>query len=128
MHEVDEDSLENLPEASDGAAYQWIDLHGEGIPGILTNRRAPGSTSAISARSAKQPVEFAPLERVATQARTSALAGGQAQFMDLAGDGQPDLVVLDGPRPAFTNTTRRRAGSRSVPSPRASTATCATRT
>ena len=32
---------------------------------------------------------------------TSALAGGQAQFMDLAGDGQPDLVVLDGPTPGF---------------------------
>ena len=28
-------------------------------------------------------------------------AGGQAQFMDLAGDGQPDLVVLEGPLPGL---------------------------
>ena len=27
--------------------------------------------------------------------------GGRAQFMDLAGDGQPDLVVLDGPMPGL---------------------------
>ena len=31
-------SLENLPIGLDGSAYQWIDLHGEGIPGILTEQ------------------------------------------------------------------------------------------
>ena len=40
------------------------------------------------------------LERVAAKPNL-ALAGGQAQFMDLAGDGQLDLVVLDGPMPGF---------------------------
>ena len=43
--------------------------------------------------------KFAPVELVATRPNL-ALAGG-AQFMDLAGDGQPDLVVLDGPMPGF---------------------------
>jgi hypothetical protein len=32
---IDSTSLENLPIGVDGAAYQWTDLHGEGIPGIL---------------------------------------------------------------------------------------------
>ncbi len=36
--EVDAESLENLPIGLDGAAYQWIDLHGEGISGILTEQ------------------------------------------------------------------------------------------
>jgi hypothetical protein len=48
----------------------------------------------------QQPGVFAPLERVATKPNL-ALAGGQAQFMDLAGDGQPDLVVLDDPMPGL---------------------------
>ena len=47
----------------------------------------------------RNQVEFAPLERVAAKPNL-ALAGG-AQFMDLAGDGQPDLVVLDGPVAGF---------------------------
>ena len=36
--EVDPASLENLPIGLDGSAYQWTDLHGEGIPGILTEQ------------------------------------------------------------------------------------------
>ena len=31
-------SLENLPIGLDGSAYRWTDLHGEGIPGILTEQ------------------------------------------------------------------------------------------
>ena len=38
VEEVDPHSLENLPIGLDGSAYQWIDLHGEGIPGILTEQ------------------------------------------------------------------------------------------
>ena len=38
VQDVDAESLENLPIGLDGAAYQWIDLHGEGIPGILTEQ------------------------------------------------------------------------------------------
>jgi hypothetical protein len=38
VHEVDAESLENLPVGLDGAAYQWTDLHGEGIPGLLTEQ------------------------------------------------------------------------------------------
>jgi RHS repeat-associated protein len=107
VEEVDAASLENLPIGLDGTAYQWIDLHGEGIPGILTEQAGawfykrnisplPGrdhGTEHLAAR-------FAPVELVATRPTVS-LAGGQAQFMDLAGDGQPDLVVLDGPMPGF---------------------------
>jgi hypothetical protein len=35
---VDAESLANLPIGVDGAAYQWTDLHGEGIPGILSEQ------------------------------------------------------------------------------------------
>jgi hypothetical protein len=35
-----------------------------------------------------------------------ALAGGQAQFMDLAGDGQPDLVTFRGATQGFYERTQ----------------------
>ena len=100
VHDIDSESLENLPIGVDGTAYQWTDLHGEGIPGVLTEQAGAWFYKRNVSPISKRPVEFAPLERVATKPNL-ALAGGQAQFMDLAGDGQPDLVVMDGPTPGL---------------------------
>jgi hypothetical protein len=73
VEEVDPESLENLPFGLDGSAYRWTDLHGEGIPGILTEQagtwyykrnlspipeRLPGGRQQVKAK-------FAPLETVA---------------------------------------------------------------
>lgn len=38
IEEVDSASLTNLPIGLDGSTYRWTDLHGEGIPGILTEQ------------------------------------------------------------------------------------------
>ncbi|MDV6297232.1 SpvB/TcaC N-terminal domain-containing protein [Rhodococcus aetherivorans] len=107
VEEVDPTSLENLPIGSDGRAYRWTDLHGEGIPGILTEQAdawfykrnwspipqtQPDGSEAVKAR-------FAPLETVAL--RPNVALNADAEFMDLAGDGQPDVVVLDGPTPGL---------------------------
>jgi RHS repeat-associated protein len=100
VEEVDPESLENLPVGLDGVAYQWVDLHGEGIPGILTEQGGAWyykrNISPISVR----PVEFAPVELVAEKVNLS-IAGGHAQLMDLAGDGRPDFAVIDGPMAGF---------------------------
>ncbi len=100
VQDVDGESLDNLPIGLDGAGYQWTDLHGEGIPGILTEQAGAWFYKRNISPISEQPVGFAPLERVATKPNL-ALAGGHAQFMDLAGDGQPDVVVLDGPMPGL---------------------------
>lgn len=98
VEEVDSLSLDNLPIALDGSSWRWTDLHGEGIPGILTEQSgawfykrnlAPLGSAAA----------FAPLETVALKPNASFGAG--AQIIDLAGDGLPDLVVMDGPVPGF---------------------------
>ncbi len=104
---VDTESLENLPIGLDGAAYRWTDLHGEGLPGILTEqadawfykRNLSPINEPRNNDTAYTEAKFAPQELVAVKPNT-ALATG-AQFMDLAGDGQPDLVMLDGPTPGF---------------------------
>jgi len=102
----------HLPVGLDGATPQWTDLHGEGIPGILTEQagawfykrnlspiaRDPDpSTPGVDKIAAR--VELAPLRLVASKPNLALAAS--AQFMDLAGDGQPDLVVLDGPTPGL---------------------------
>jgi RHS repeat-associated protein len=97
--ELDADSRENLPAGLDGSRYSWMDLHGEGIPGILTEQGEGWFYKRNLSPISKHAVEFAPLERVAVKPNLS-LAGG-AQFMDLAGDGQPDLVTLDSPVPGL---------------------------
>lgn len=100
VEDVDAASLQNLPIGVDDAGYRWTDLHGEGIPGVLTEQAGAWfykrNLSPISAR----PVELAPSEPVAVKPNLT-LAGGHAQFMDLAGDGLLDLVVLDGPVPGL---------------------------
>lgn len=100
VESIDPASLENLPVGVDGTIYQWIDLHGEGIPGILTEQAGAWHYKRNVSPIGKQAVEFSPLERIATKPNL-AMAGGAAQFMDLAGDGQPDLVVMDGPMPGL---------------------------
>lgn len=100
VQEVDLASLENLPIGLDGSSYQWTDLHGEGIPGILSEQADSWFYKHNLSPISKQPVEFGPLERVAAKPNLF-LTGGQAQFMDLAGDGQPDIVVLDGSMPGL---------------------------
>ncbi len=99
VEQVDPASLENLPIGVDGVAYQWTDLHGEGIPGILTEQAEAWFYKRNVSPIGKLAVEFAPLERVATKPDLALAAG--AQFMDLAGNGKPDLVVLDGAAPGL---------------------------
>ena len=114
VQDVDAESRENLPVGLDGAAYQWTDLHGEGVPGILTEQGGAWfykrNLSPVNVRladgAARTEAKVEPVEPV-TARPNLALEGGQAQFMDLAGDGQPDLVVMDGPVPGLTSSRKR---------------------
>src|SRR5215471_6781735 len=72
VHDIDAENLENLPYGLDGAKYQWVDLDGEGLSGILTEQ-ADGwfykrNFSPINRieHNGKAHIEacFAPVERV----------------------------------------------------------------
>lgn len=112
IREVDPASLENLPTGLDGSAYQWVDLDGEGLSGMLSEQTGGWfykrnlSPINVVGQNGSAHIEacFAPVELIAAKPAFG-LAAGQAQFMDLAGDGQPDMVTFGGPTPGFYERT-----------------------
>ncbi len=106
VEQVPADSLGNLPVGVDGTTYQFTDLFGEGTPGILTEQGQgwfyKRNLSPLHA-SSKEPhfarVEFSPTERIVK--RPAAQFAEGAQLMDMAGNGEPDLVTFSGETPGF---------------------------
>ena len=108
VREMDAESVENLPYGLDGARYQWVDLDGEGLSGILTeqgegwfykrNLSVGGDGEDLVAR-------LGPAELVAQRPSLSAVESGRSQFLDFAGNGQLDLADLEAPTPGFYERT-----------------------
>jgi RHS repeat-associated protein len=101
VRELDDRSLENLPVGIDGSTYQWVDLEGEGISGILTDQ-ADGWFYKPNLGNGR----FGPLEVVASKPSLANLGGGVQQLIDLAGNGQLDLVTFAGPSPGYYERTQ----------------------
>jgi RHS repeat-associated protein len=100
VQDVEPASLENLPSGLDGAAYRWVDLHGEGVPGLLTEQGGAWYYKRNLSPVSDRAVELAAIERV-DRAPILALAGGPGQLLDLLGDGLPDVVAFDGAVPGY---------------------------
>jgi hypothetical protein len=96
IHYIDSESLENLPLGLDGAQYQWLDLNGEGIAGILTEQ-AEGWFYKSNLGNGR----FDRLDLVSSKPSLAKLQAGKTQFMDLAGNGHKDVVLLDEPLTGF---------------------------
>jgi RHS repeat-associated protein len=99
VQELDADSVANLPAGLSGG-YQWVDLDGEGVSGVLTEQAGgwfykPGLGAG----------RFGAIEMVAAKPSLAALAGGRQLLLDVAGDGQLDLVAYGGPTPGFYERT-----------------------
>jgi RHS repeat-associated protein len=100
IHEVDPISLQNLPYGLDGGHYQWVDLDGEGISGILTEQAESWFYKPNIGGG-----RFGPVQQVVSIPSLANLNGGQ-QLMDLAGDGQLDLVQFAPPLSGFYERTQ----------------------
>ncbi len=111
IRDVDTESLENLPVGLDAGSYQWMDLDGEGTYGVLTEqadgwyykRNLSANRQVIENGHEHTIAQLGPTEVVARKP-ANGLSGG-AQFLDLAGDGQVDLVQMEGPVRGFYERT-----------------------
>jgi RHS repeat-associated protein len=101
-------SYENLPIGADGHQYRWLDLNGEGIAGVLTEKD--------DAWWYKPNLGDGQLGAQQLVAQKPAVGSGtRTEFFDLAGDGMPSLVQLDGLNTGFYKRTDTEAWSRFMP-------------
>jgi len=113
IHEIDTKSLENMPYGLDSSRYQWVDLDGEGLSGILSQQGDQWfykrNLSPINIRKEygklRAVARFGSVELVAKKPSLAAIDSGRQQLLDLAGDGQLDLVELDSSTPGFYERT-----------------------
>ncbi len=94
VHRLDGDGLVP-PVGADDTACEWVDLDGEGIPGVLVGM--DGGSYYAPNRGGGRLAAPMPLAAVPS----AATAGERGPLLDLAGDGLLDLVELGGPTPGF---------------------------
>lgn len=109
---VDAESLVNLPVGLDGSVYQWMDLDGEGTNGVLTEqgdgwyykRNISANNSVQEGGQERTIARLDSIELVTKMPNDSLRAN--AQFLDLAGDGQVDLAQMNGTVRGFYERTK----------------------
>ncbi|MBK8264631.1 MAG: hypothetical protein IPK80_25215 [Nannocystis sp.] len=97
-HRLDRASLRDLPAGVDGDRFRFVDLDGEGLPGLLTEqaghwyyKRGEGEGT------------FGPWHALPTLPSNAKL--GAQRLMDLDGDGQLSLASLGGAVPGYFDRT-----------------------
>jgi hypothetical protein len=114
VHEVDPDSLANLPASIDGQYYRWLDLDGEGVQCVLAEREGAWYykrnlsplTFGFVGDQPSTTARFEPVSELAKLPGLAATLSRRHQFLDLAGDGQLDCAVLDRPVAGFFKRTQ----------------------
>ena len=96
LQDVGSASLRNLPAGIDTSTYRWVDLDGEGIAGVLTEQANHWYYKPNLGEGS-----LGPIRSVRSRPSSAMLNGGRQQLLDLAGDGNLDLVELEAPIPGF---------------------------
>ncbi len=93
IKKVSEESIVNAPVGLTNN-YQWVDLYGEGISGILTEQ-AEGwyYKSNLGSNDESADVTFTLAEKVLQKPSFSGLAGGALSIQDLEASGEKQVVV-----------------------------------
>jgi RHS repeat-associated protein len=113
---TDLQSIENLPEGIDGGRFRWVDLYGEGLSGVLnegdggwTYKRNFSPLNIVTlANGERVPrVRLGPVEQVGVLPSGAHLGAGsgELQFIDVTGEGRPELVDFSGPVAGFYERT-----------------------
>lgn len=90
MQSVAPDSLESLPEGVDNQNYQWVDLYGEGLSGVVSE-----NAGALYYRQNDGGAQLS-TARMLTSSPSLKGLGSTWQFQDLDGNGIKSLVSTNG--------------------------------
>jgi RHS repeat-associated protein len=96
VQDVDEDSLANLPTGIDGSDYRFVDLDGVGISGVLSEQ-----DQAWFYKPNLGGGRFGATEVVRERPALATLDDAAHRLMDIAGDGNLDLVDFSSSSPGF---------------------------
>lgn len=119
VRDIDSESLKNIPRGVDGSNYRWVDLDGEGMPGILTEQGgawfykpnlSPANQQTVDGQQITVPA-FGGVQLEERRPSLAALSSGRQQLMDLSGDGKLDLVEFGSSTPVSSSVPMREAGS-----------------
>jgi RHS repeat-associated protein len=100
VRELDSESLENIPLGVDDAVFGWVDMDGEGLSGILADYAGEWFYKPNVGDG-----RFGPTQVVSAKPAVASWSGGRQELLDLAGDGQLDLVDFAGRVPGFFERT-----------------------
>jgi len=85
--------------------YQFVDLDGEGIPGLLASSAGAARAPGLYYKRNLGGGTFAPAQPLPTQPSGTGRSGDM-RLVSLNADGRMDLVTLEGPAPGFFERTR----------------------
>ncbi len=104
VRDADSDTLANLPTGGSGQRWQWTDLDGEGIRGVLTEDDGAWfykrNVSAYSPDGSPPRPRFEPMQAIARKPAGPG-AGSSPQLIDLHGDGHLCAVDFAPPTPGY---------------------------
>lgn len=95
-HYLNPKSYENLPRGVDDRIYQWVDLYGEGLPGVLSEQGGAWHYKANRADGILLPSEL-----VRSIPGSAGFGSRQFQFADLNGGGELDYLAYGGETPGY---------------------------
>lgn len=110
ISDLDGCSLENLPVGIEDKDYHFVDLDGEGVSGILTEQGGAWFYKPNMGEG-----KFGPIQQVAFSPSIADLKSGKQLLLDMAGDGQLDIVQLDDPVAGFYERTQDESWNEFVP-------------
>lgn len=99
VRDLSEEALANLPAGVDGTTYQWVDLDGEGLSGVLARQGGGWFYKHNLGDGRFGPAWMLAAQPAATGSGATGFAGSRQELLDLAGDGHLDLAELGGPMP-----------------------------
>jgi RHS repeat-associated protein len=95
---IDRQSLADLRGGVQGLTHQWVDLDGEGLPGVLLQE-----AGTLFYKTNLGEGKLAPARRLPT--RPSLASSGGLQLLDLDGDGRKEMVVFEPPVAGYHERT-----------------------